>query len=469
MASIARTAGPSNQTAHAGGRPIVDCYIRNSTALQIDNWRAEYQKAELPRIVREQGYEPEIWEEQGQSGETLEARQKMVAILDRVRAKESIGIATVDFGRLSRDIDMIDGLKIWETCKRAGAIIVTPGKAWHPGAAQDDDFAFITFWYESRNKREVVTKLFQGLMKRAEHGPMFRGPSMYGYDTIVTEHQMPGGRTRRSNSRVINAEEAAVCREIGQMYLSMGMTQIRDTLTAKAKVDSRYAWKVKQKHPEYPSLTPGWTEQVIKRILHHPLYRGMQPLFRERRSTLYRQAPVKMHYIPELQIFPDELARVIDAVAEARKVGTGGRIEPNSPYTRLLRCSRCGSFMTLESCQVSQTEKKRTGQRRYYDCPLKVNYGKGRCPGNRLALEAIHAAIVPLVQAQLDRLANAELEARAAALLSGTDEQLRVSVGRGRAPQGHRRLQPRLLRHEEAPHSGGDLPRIDGDLECPAR
>jgi Resolvase, N terminal domain/Recombinase zinc beta ribbon domain/Recombinase len=411
------------------GRPVIDCYVRNSTALQIDNWRAEYQKAELPRIVRENGYEPEIWEEQGQSGETLEARQKMMAILERVRTKVSIGIATVDFGRLSRDIDMIDGLKIWETCKRAGAIIVTPGKVWHPGAAQDDDFAFITFWYESRNKRDIVTKLFQGLVKRAEHGPMFRGPSMYGYDTTIIEYQMPGGRTRRSLGRVINEDEAHVCREIAQMYLSMGMTQIRDILSEKAKTDQKYVWKVKQKHPEYPSLIPGWTEQAIKRILHNPLYRGMQPMFLERRSTLYRQAPMKTHYIPELQIFPDDLARTIDIVAATRKVGTGGRIEPNSPYTKLLKCPHCGWYLTLQSSVPSQTEKKRTAKRYYYDCSLKVTYGKARCAGLRLTTEAIHAAIVPLVQSQLDQLATAELETRAAALLSGSDHQERVLRG----------------------------------------
>jgi|GEM_PF-5664239 len=425
MGSVPHSSNGVKPPQPISARPVIDCYVRNSTALQVDNWRAEYQKAELPRIVREQGYEPQVWEEQGQSGETLESRQKMLAILDRVRSKQSIGIATVDFGRLSRDIDMIDGLRIWETCKRAGAIIITPGKVWRPGTAQDDDFAFITFWYESRNKRDIVTKLFQGLMKRAEAAPMFRGHPMYGYDPVIVDYQQ-GARTRKTIDWKVNLDEAAIVREIANLYLSQGHTGIRDYLNERAKSDPRYAWKFKQHRKGLSDEGVGWRPQTIQRILHHPIYRGLVPVFRERNSSLAQLVPFKTHYRPDLQIISDDLANAVDAVSASRKFGAGGRVEPSSPYNKLLKCPHCGWYLILHIHPPSETDRIRTTNYTYYQCRQRLEYGKERCPGCRLSGEAIHEALVPLVQEQVDRLTQAELAARAAALLSGTDEQLKA-------------------------------------------
>jgi hypothetical protein len=414
-------------------KPIIDCYVRNSTALQVDNWRAEYQKTELPRIVRDLGYDPQVWEEQGQSGETLDARKKMQAILARVAARTSLGIATVDFGRLSRDVDMLDGLKIWEVCKRVGAIIVTPGKVWHPGTDQDDDFAFITFWYESRNKRDLVRKMSDGLVTRAAATPMYTGHCMYGYTAERVEERRKNGRISTSVAWHVHPDEAEVIREICQMYLTKGTVEIAHDLNDRAKTDPKYAWRIVEAlqrrrstgSTAKPTTESQWRPQVIQRILQQPLYRGIKPVFKIRRTLNTQRAPIKTHDVPDLQIIPDDLARAVDTVRSSRKFGTGGRVEPTSPYAKLLRCPHCGAWLTFH-CHSPGPDEKRNDLRHYYDCSQRLEYGKQRCPGCRLSAEAIHAALVPLVKAQLDALADAELEARAAALLAGTDEQVRA-------------------------------------------
>src|SRR5262245_54622417 len=52
-------------------KPIIDCYIRNSTVLQRDNWRAERQHEVLPALAEAAGFAWMIHDEQGTSGETL--------------------------------------------------------------------------------------------------------------------------------------------------------------------------------------------------------------------------------------------------------------------------------------------------------------------------------------------------------------------------------------------------------------
>jgi hypothetical protein len=60
------------------------------------------------------------------------------------------------------------------------------------------------------------------------------------------------------------------------------------------------------------------------------------------------------------------------------------------------------------------------------DCANKLVYSKRKCPGVRLALPAVRDAIVPLVQTELDRLGQSEIEARAAALTSGTEDKIQA-------------------------------------------
>ena len=175
MAAPKSKRGTQPESGAPHGRGVIDCYVRNSTAFQVDNWRAEHQLEVLPALAEQHGFRHEVWDEQGVSGESLEKRKKMQAILQRVRSGESAGIACVAFDRLSRDIDLIDGLTIWQTVKNASAVIITPERLYRPGENADDDMAFINFWQAGRNKRTQLDNLYQGMVQRAAAVPMLRG------------------------------------------------------------------------------------------------------------------------------------------------------------------------------------------------------------------------------------------------------------------------------------------------------
>ena len=265
---------------------VVDCYVRNSTAFQVDNWRAERQREELPRLVKQHGYTPggeseelPYWDEQGVSGESLDKRKKMRAILARIEAGISRGVACVSFDRLSRDIDLIDGLVIWATCKERGAVIITPDKLWLPGESADDDTAFINFWLASRNKRQQLDQLFEGLVEKAANAPVIRGKPIHGYTLTYEQYVDDHGRLRVRSRRDVDPEVTELTRRLFADFPHHSARRLVAILNA----EGPGSWK-KRWNRDGTCTRVRWNAKQLLRLVRNPLYKGVVVWGKDARS-----------------------------------------------------------------------------------------------------------------------------------------------------------------------------------------
>lgn len=340
---------------------IIDCYVRNSTALQVDNWRADYQKEQLPQIVQRLGYTPQVWEEQGTSGESLEHRTQMQAILSRLRQGKTAGIACVSFDRLSRDIDLVDGLTIWQTVKDANGVIITPDRVWQPGRDDDDDMGFIQFWLAGRRKRQQLNDLYEGLVQKAANEPIFRGRVPYGYIRKPTE-VVEGNRRKLRSTWVIDDEVAPVVRYIFQEFPRRSARWLAGELNRRGGT-----WRRKRWNADGTFAWVDWYTNDILRLVKSPIYCGVVQWGVNTKSRRVKQLlaargadptrPIS-HTRPELAIVDEGTwqAAQVKKEGDPRQVADGG-MHPQTAgtdaiFAGILRCPKCNAVMYATQSRV---------------------------------------------------------------------------------------------------------------------
>ena len=148
-------------------------YPRVSTGRQKDNWSVQDQLG-LAHLGKERGLRVVLYDKDlGISGETIEERVDMPALLrdlasghtsktvdvddQPVSGGRLVAIICVDTDRLSRDQDVIDGLRIKKACKDAEALILTPGKVYD-FANESDDLLMSFEMVLSGNRKQKIVK-----------------------------------------------------------------------------------------------------------------------------------------------------------------------------------------------------------------------------------------------------------------------------------------------------------------------
>lgn len=421
---------------------VIDCYVRNSSEFQVGNWRSEHQRAALPRLVEQHGYTPAggpddrdddgnpvpYWDEQGVSGESLEKRKKLRAILERVRTGRSQGIACVAFDRLSRDVDLIDGLTIWKTCKDAGAIIITPDKVWHPGEDGDDDMAFIQFWMAAKNKKRQLDNLYEGMVERAAKQPMLRGVPLHGYQRRYEQYVDDRQRLRSRAVTETDPEVADLTMSIFAAFPHQSARSLVAELNAKGEAYWQKRWR-----KDGTSTRARWQVKQVIRMVHNPLYKGVviwgQHTQSKRVQSLLKsnQGRAFVHSVEALRIVDDALW----AACQVQKDGCPQRFrrgEGRSPRTvgsdaifgALLRCPGCGSTMYYRNTYIY----RRDGTRKLDPSYLCGRYHRQAACGSHHIREAeVLDHLRPIVRGLLARIDTDALAREVQALEQRVDRR----------------------------------------------
>ena len=254
---------------------VLDGYVRNSTLDQVNNLRADHQRRVLPELAGKHGFGCDLHEEQGVSGESLDNRPTLQAILGRVRRKERKGLVAVAFDRLSRDEDVLDGLLIWQTCARAGAVLITPEQAWYPGRDHADLLvAFVKFWQAAAYKKDTLKNLFEGLVERARLASMFRGNIPGGYVRVPASYTTNGGKRIKATDLDVDEPSIPAIQRVFREWplksnraIATGLN--RDGITRR-RWDDRAG----------PDGTGGivetlWRADSVGRMVRYPIYCGL--------------------------------------------------------------------------------------------------------------------------------------------------------------------------------------------------
>lgn len=189
-------------------------YTRVSSKHQAqDGFSLAVQRERLSGIAQHHGWEYEVFEDPGISGETLEGRPAMLALLGEVRAGRLDVLLVMDESRLSRD-NFVGGL-IRRDLKAAGVRLVTPSGERNLSIASEELTSVIVqaaAAYEQQIRKE---KSRAGLAKGAAEGYWMGGPAPYGYKA-----SREGAHTRLT----VDEEEAQVLRHAVGMVLDKGLS-----------------------------------------------------------------------------------------------------------------------------------------------------------------------------------------------------------------------------------------------------
>ena len=315
-------------------------YDRASDKNQADNWS----RADAERVGRQMaerhGYTAELRREI-KSGETLEERPVIMAILKDIEAGRVQAIICQDFTRLSRDEDGIDGRVIRRVCRDNDCHIITPQKVYDFSQDADHDMADFEFLVGKIQKRANIRALVRGIQERARQGEWVGGRLSVGYRLAPTGEI----KNRHIVSKLeIDPDEAQLIREIFSLFEKINANAIARQLNREGKLKP-----IKGRHRK---LTPGKTHRVwdgssIKAVIKNPIYVGWLTWGTGKtvRSRYMKGVEMTRHFRPDLQIIDQATFDRCQALLKER---SRPRIEKDDEvyaFTGLVKCPLCGIHM----------------------------------------------------------------------------------------------------------------------------
>lgn len=282
------------------------------------------------------------------SGETIEDRPMMKALLKRIENPRVKAILVVEVQRLSRG-DLEDAGRLMKLLRYTGTLVITPQKTYDLRDDYDRDF------FERELKRgneflEYTKKIMnRGRLQSVQQGNYIGSKSPYGYDKDVV---MDG--KRKCPTLKINEEQAEVVRMIFDLY-----------------VNKNYGRQKIANHLDDLGIKPpkgkNWSPYALADLLENVHYIGKVKWNWRKTITLVEdgefvksrpKTKIGEYIICEgkhTAIIPDELFN-----AAQEKKGRNHRAKPTTkvrnPLAGIIYC-RCGRAMTYRAYKKDGIEK----------------------------------------------------------------------------------------------------------------
>lgn len=246
--------------------------------------------------------------------------------------------------------------------------------------------------FASEMERERAKQRTADAMLRKAKAGHVTGGKTYGYDN---REVLSAEGHRLHVLRVVNQKEAAIVRQIFDMYAGgLGITRIAKQLNAE--------------HVPAPRQSPrGWAPSAVREILHRELYQGqivygqLQKIVRggtKRRRQREEKDWVRVE-APDLRIIERDIWETVQVrLAKSKSKGRSVVRDQDSKYllTGMARCAHCGGPMTI----VGQDYHRRKG--RFYGCSYYKTRGSSICKNSllveqeyldQIVLKSLHEAV----------------------------------------------------------------------------
>src|SRR5215831_2915392 len=312
--------------------------IRNSTARQVGNYRAEAQY-DMGQRIRERGHDVRYYDEQGTSGADLSKRKVAMQMLDDMKAGVIQGIAAYDFKRLTRDEFGIDGGTIARRIVEAHGQFHTWDREYN--LRLDDDLMQFQFqcFIAGLDWRNIRNTLWSGTFKKLEREPHYMKTPL-GYMNVTDDRDRSHIVKNPEHQHVIDALAAAFdeC----------------DTLSEAVR-------RLNTQGPPRPAFrgrggdSTRWHKYGLRYILRNTIYVGVFSFGKrlKERSTVWDKFALDKdgtpkdfeQYVPELAYWEAVRVRAwrrkFDRPALARTMQNGHQ----QALPGVLECVTCGSRM----------------------------------------------------------------------------------------------------------------------------
>lgn len=388
----------------AGRKAIV--YVRNSTEMQVGNFREGFQRENGERLAREHGFERiEFKEDLAISGEEIENRPGFMDLLRQIGQKLVGAVVVADISRLTRDRDFLDGLGLYKACRANNTVIITPTQVYDPSVKEHQNLIAFQFMGANMQKQLNVSALMQGMMKAAERGQLFAGHVPLGYDRQQMPPELAGQKSK--TWFVKNPIEAQLVERVYATAEHMGARK-----TAMWLNEHGYRFPIKSLRRQItagnvhnngvPMTERKWHATDVLRILRSPLYAGLYVWAGKRRDSehytaLQHQVEVPM---PRLAIISDTRWHAMQALLTSRNKDVTPPRSSNSPYlfSGLIKCIHCGGPMKGSKTRTSDPARRQ----RIYRC---VAHAQGAdCRGSTIREGIVRPAVRRELMSQLPAL-----------------------------------------------------------------
>jgi site-specific DNA recombinase len=264
-------------------------------------------------------------------------------------------------------------------------------------SALDKVMLSLTNFASEVERERAKQRTYDAMLRKAKAGHV-TGGKVFGFDN--RDVCAPDGH-RLHVVRVVNTKEAAVVRQIFEMYAGgLGLTRIAKRLNAE--------------HVPAPRQSPrGWAPTCVRELLYRPLYKGeivwgeLQKIVRG--GTNKRRQRQEQDWIrvpaPELRIVSDDLWNTVQArLARAKDRARPAFRDVDSKYllTGMARCAHCGGPMTI----VGQNYHRKKG--RFYACSYYRKRGSAICKNSLLVEQELLDQV--LLKALTDTLEERALD-----------------------------------------------------------
>ena len=375
-------------------RTKVYTYTRVSTAMQIDGYSLDAQKARMKAFADFNDYEiVREYEDAGKSGRSIEGRASFQQMLEDIKADHD-GVSFVLVYKLSRfgrnAADVLNTLQIMQdfgvnlicvedgidSSKDAGKLIISVLSA-----------------VAEIEKENIRIQTLEGRMQKAREGRWNGGQAPYGYSLVNGE-------------LIVNEEEAAAVRIIFDKYIH---TDLGTNGIAKYLVKQGI-----QKIPRQNGTAPLFDAHYLRKIIKNPVYCG-KIAFGRRRMEKVRGTRNEFHRVEtDDYILVDGLheAIVSEEVWEAaqQKVKSqakryehafGKENERTHLLSNIVRCPVCGAGMYGNKCIKHRPDGTKYKDFYYYGCKHRLNTRGHKCDYRRMVNEEVLDSAVVEVITQL--------------------------------------------------------------------
>ena len=267
------------------------------------------------------------------SGDSIEARPEVQALLEDVRRGRWKGVFVVEIERLARGNTIDQGI-VAEAFKMSGTKIITPMKIYDPNNEFDEEYFEFGLFMSRREYKVINRRLQSGRVTSVGEGKYCGSIAPFGYDRVKIEND-------KGFTLTPNQEEDSV-KMIFNTYAYNNIS-LNEVVRRLNNTDKK------------PRISQKWSISAIKDILRNPVYIGKIRWDSRKVVKVYKDGkvvktrPRNMNHIVvdglHKGIIDEQTWKIVQEKLSMHNPPVQHNSVVQNPLQGLVYCSKCGRIM----------------------------------------------------------------------------------------------------------------------------
>lgn len=318
-------------------------------------------RAVLVELCEKNDWEYEIYQEIGTS-DSLEARPKIMQLLEDVEDGLYDGVLVIEYERLSRGDDM-DAAIIKRAFQKAKVTVYTPTQAYDLQDETSEALMGVSAIFARMEYRKIKRRLKAGKVAGAKQGKWVQGNPPFPYMYDAAAKRLVVEEAKRPQYLMMKADALAGMSP-GDIGIKLNRLDVKTNRNGT------------------------WQAETVQRLLLNEVHMGILK-YRPNKS----EPPIEGIGDHERLKTPEEHARIVSLIVARRRIATRSR-EGSTPLSGLVKCARCGK---------TQQSVVQRGKWVLFACQRRSPTGE-KCPNSGTRGEVVAEAIEKAAAIELSLL-----------------------------------------------------------------